>query len=473
MNSGWILLIYVVIISDVGDFSKNSVRGLLDDRYDYVIIGSDHVAQSLGFHLAKRDLSKTVLVLKSDQCERILEQKMEQDPFVQSISNKFAECAHRMKYQFVNPFSAGQQVGVAYKNLSHSSERQTLLALDPNLKLLTGAHIIRFLYNPASASLLGVEVALNNLNQYIYVDEEMLIAGRCWNDYKPLSTASIISETMLFDLLVGMPLDVSVGSPILAPVLYTKNNEILRQNPTLLPTELFLNVGKAQNREIQQPNARLCMLVGKVKSNNLLWIGFVPSIYSPDDLDYKPDHEESVKILSSTLKIANEITSCDIFKQLNLTLHDQRTPECMKFVGSEQYWTCYIHNKLRRFEKKSTMSKHNNTMLSGDFFLDGVKGLRIIPFGLNTPFLNRQWNRLFPRVNYTVAQTTMSNIPELTMQNRERFSSTMDKFIETLTGLSKEAFEKRVMKHMFTEDSKLSVSGFRNLFEQQKPALFS
>ncbi|XP_055533372.1 uncharacterized protein LOC129723276 isoform X2 [Wyeomyia smithii] len=444
-NSKWILLIHVILFSAEEVFTKKSSQITLEDSYHYIIIGSDHVAQSLGFHLAQREPLKTVLVLNSNQCDCITElSNVESDPFVLSLTSKFAESAHQLKFQFVDPLSPGLRVGVVYKNTSGTvlDEHQTLLAIDPNLKLLTGARIIRLLYNP----------------------------GRCSNDYKHLSVASIISETMLADLLVGMPLDVSFGSPILAPVLYTKGRKNLQKNPTLLTTELYLNTNKTRDRGTHTPDARLNMLVGKANSNSHLWIGFVPSIYSSGDLHYIPDHEESVKILSSALKIASQIASCDMFKQLKLTLHDQHTPECMKFVGSEQYWTCYVHNKLRRFEKRSAITRHNKTLLSGDFYLNGVKGLRIIPFGLNTPFLNRQWHRLFPVANYTTAPTTttMSSVPGLTTQSREQFSSEMDKFIEALTGLSKEAFEKRILKHMLNGDSKLSASSSRHLFEKMK-----
>lgn len=46
--------------------------------------------------------------------------------------------------------------------------------------------------------------------------------------------------------------------------------------------------------------------------------------------------------------------------------------------------------------QKAAIFRHNTALLSDDFRVNGVRALRLIPFGLTTPFLEQQWNRIFP-----------------------------------------------------------------------------
>ncbi|KAL1396774.1 hypothetical protein pipiens_010283, partial [Culex pipiens pipiens] len=128
---------------------------VLEDRYQYIVIGSDHVAQSVGVFLAKRNVEKLVLVLRSNQCERILEPAADDAAITdlgRRVADKFTECAHQLGYQFVDPAHRGERAGVACAARNWTCKRveqqqQTLYAIDPNLKLLTGARLVRLLYN--------------------------------------------------------------------------------------------------------------------------------------------------------------------------------------------------------------------------------------------------------------------------------------------------------------------------------------
>ncbi|XP_058826806.1 uncharacterized protein LOC131686828 [Topomyia yanbarensis] len=435
----------------------------LNDHYHYIVLGSDHVAQSAGFYLAKSDLSKTVLVLQTNQCDQIFELKDEPDPLGLTISNKFAECAHQLKYKFIDPFSNGQRIGVAYKNRTAKLDnvRQTLFAVDPNLKLLTGARIVRLLYNHASATVLGVEIELYGSRQYIYAEEDMIIAGRCLNDYQHLAVSSIVSNATLTSVLKAMSLDTSLGSPMMAPILYTISKEKLRRNPILLATELFLKSPESSGDDAMKPDVKLRVLMGNSVGGQYAWVGFVPSILS-DDPNYSPSHEETVKVLAFALKTATEIISCDAFKFLNLTLFDQAMDECAKYIESEQYWICYVHNKLKRFEKTSAFKKHATTLLDDDLRLNGVKGLRVIPFGLSTPLLNRQWSKLFSTTELRFNSSTNGIEPKTKTAETEvqpvtlKTSTPVHALVGMLTELSKRFFDRQLMQKQLTDISKLS-----------------
>lgn len=200
----------------------------------------------------------------------------------------------------------------------------------------------------ASSSVLGVELEINGSKQCIFADVELFIAGRCLNDYKHLSRGSIAPEEALEISLRGLPLDVSFGSPIMAPIFHTKVDMTLRQSPMLLATELHLRTPECEEVDSAKPNTKLRLVMGNSNLDHHVWIGFVPSLIW-DDPNYHPGHEETVRMLAYVLKTASAITESDAFKHLNLTALDHRIPECMKYVGSEQYWTCFLDVKLMRF----------------------------------------------------------------------------------------------------------------------------
>ncbi|KAL1397781.1 hypothetical protein pipiens_009480 [Culex pipiens pipiens] len=376
---------------------------VLEDRYHYIVIGSDHVAQSVGVFLAKRNVEKSVLVLRSNHCERILEPAADAaiTDLGRRVADKFTECAHQLGYQFVDPAHRGERAGVACAARNRtckrvdSGQQQTLYAIDPNLKLLTGARLVRLLYNLAAAAVHGVEIQLGASRKYIFADKDVIIAGRCANDYRHLVTSSIVSNVALQETLRNVPVDFALSSPIVAPVLHTESNVTLAQSPVLLPTELFIRGPECNEEDGVKPNARLGMIMGNANVDNRVWIGFVPSIFS-NDPSYLPSHEETVKIVSHALKVAATIADCDAFQRLQLTPLDQRILQCAKYVGTLQYWTCHVDFKLRLFEKKAAIFRHNTALLSDDFRVNGVRALRLIPFGLTTPFLEQQWNRIFP-----------------------------------------------------------------------------
>lgn len=196
--------------------------------------------------------------------------------------------------------------------------------------------------------MLGVELELNGSKQCIFAEEEVLIAGRCLNDYKHLSRGSIVPEGPLENCLRELPLDVSLGSPVMVPIFHTKVNVTLEQSPMLLGMELFLRTPDCEEADAAKPNARLRMVMGNANLDQHVWVGFVPSLIW-EDPNYHPGHEETVRMLAYVLKTVSAITESDAFKHLNLTALDHRIPECMKYVGSGQYWTCFLDVKLKRF----------------------------------------------------------------------------------------------------------------------------
>ncbi|XP_062559467.1 uncharacterized protein LOC134224195 [Armigeres subalbatus] len=370
---------------------------ILEDRYNFVVVGSDHVAQSIGFHLAKGHKSKSILVLQSNQCDQILEPARASNVLALQISDMFAHSAHLMGYDFTDPFRHGQRVGIGYKNRTRGLDtgQQTLWAIDPNLVLLSGATVVRLLYNHAAASIHGVELELDGTKQCIFAVNEVIIAGRCMNDYHYLSRGSIVSETALESCLRMIPLNCSLGSPVMAPIFQMKTNVTLEDDPMVLGTELYVRTPEFEDEERMKPNARLRIAIGKSHLHEHVWVGFVPSLISVDP-HYNPSHEETVKMLGYVLKTANAITSSEIFRQLNMTVVDQSVPECVKYENTQQFWTCVLDLKLRRYKSLHSIGKHKATLLEKDFRLKGVRSLRLLPFGLSAPFLNHQWIELFP-----------------------------------------------------------------------------
>nr|XP_019931014.2 uncharacterized protein LOC109621441 [Aedes albopictus] len=383
---------------------SNNIRKriVLEDRYDYVVLGSDHVARSVGSHLAKTYHPKTVLVLQSSQCDQILEPASVPNALGLRISDTFAECTHLMGYEFTDPLRQGQRVGIGYKNRTRGLDtgQQTLWAIDPNLLLLSGANVVRLLYNHAAASVLGVELDLDGSKQCIFAENEVLIAGRCSNDYRHLSRGSVLPEVAL-ESLRNLPLEISMGSPVMTPIFYTKTNDSLKDSPTVLGTELYLRTPGFDDEYRARPNARLRLVMGNANLDGHVWLGFVPSLIWEDSF-YSPGHEETVKILLYVLKTANSITECDAFKRMNMSKLNQSAPECAKYVGAGQYWTCFLDVKLRRFNSSRSILSNKSPLLEKDFRLKGVKQLRLLPFGLSAPFLDRLWRKLFPKHEKTV-----------------------------------------------------------------------
>ncbi|XP_021709868.1 uncharacterized protein LOC5571616 [Aedes aegypti] len=386
-------ILHVLLAAPSNNIRK---RITLEDRYDYIVLGSDHVARSLGSHLARTYYSKSVLVLQSNQCDQILEPAQVPHAFGLRISDTFAECSHLMGYEFTDPLRQGQRVGIGYKNRTRSLDtgQQTLWAIDPNLVLLSGATIARLLYNNAASSVHGVELDFDGSKQCIFAENEVFIAGRCLNDYRHLSRGSMITE-MALESLRKLPLEVSLGSPVMVPIFYTKTNMSLKDSPTLLGTEMYLKTPGSDDEDRMKPNARLRVVMGNANLDGFVWVGFVPSLIW-DDPSYSPGHEETVKILQHVLKTAIAITECDAFRRLNMMMLDQRISECVKFVGTGHYWTCYLDVKLRRFRLSNSTGNYKSTIFENDFRLKGVKSLRLLPFGLTAPFLDRQWRKLFP-----------------------------------------------------------------------------
>lgn len=219
---------------------------------------------------------------------------------------------------------------------------------------------------------------------------------------------------MALESLRKLPLEVSLGSPVMVPIFYTKTNMSLKDSPTLLGTEMYLKTPGSDDEDRMKPNARLRVVMGNANLDGFVWVGFVPSLIW-DDPSYSPGHEETVKILQHVLKTAIAITECDAFRRLNMMMLDQRISECVKFVGTGHYWTCYLDVKLRRFRlvgycvievlheltvciylQSNSTGNYKSTIFENDFRLKGVKSLRLLPFGLTAPFLDRQWRKLFP-----------------------------------------------------------------------------
>ncbi|XP_055591498.1 uncharacterized protein LOC129743491 [Uranotaenia lowii] len=399
-------LILITLADGASDPDEKSPkhRIVLNDSYRFLVLGSDHVARTVGMFLAQKNLDHQVLVLQSARCDLSMGggEKSSASIFAERVADTFVECAQRTGFKVNEAFDPIRgQIGIVRHNRTVlGSEQQTLLAMDPNLKLLTGVNIVRLLFNHASGSILGAEIELNNATQYIYAEEELIIAGRCLNDYDHLARGSIVARDTYLKLLQSTPLDVSWGSPLVAPIFYIHTIQTLddNSNPTVLEPELLLSVSRhhTPGHIDDEPNTKINLIMGNANLENHIWLGFVPSIIS-DDIAYQPDHEDTVQMLSYLLKlIATNITDCEAFRQLEMTPLDHHILECKSYVGSSQYWTCYADVRLKRFEKiKHPVSRQMARIVDSDYRINGIRSLRLLPFGLSTPFLWTQLGKLF------------------------------------------------------------------------------
>ena len=342
-----------------------SSKIVLDSHFHYVVVGGDHVAESVGRYLAARDTNKTVLVLKGSRCNDVLEPSEPSKMWLE-VSYLFAESAHYLGYEFIDPFLHGSKPGIAFTNQTASfiPPTQQLYTVDPNLKMLIDARPQRIIYNKgkkkevfyfqkikminyfhivaASSTALGVEVSINYESQYIFATEELIIAGRCLEDYKLISQVDILPWNLLSKLLSNIPLEIALKSPIIAPIFrmnatptFNHTIEPNKQPYCLLATELFIEtLSKSQtnqttaSKEGIQPNAKVNIIVNERAPDR--WIGFNPSVIYQDTATELNDPATVYKVLADTIDECMKIGTSQTFQQLGLLLQPHQPPASAK-----------------------------------------------------------------------------------------------------------------------------------------------
>uniref|UniRef100_A0A182JHG6 Uncharacterized protein n=1 Tax=Anopheles atroparvus TaxID=41427 RepID=A0A182JHG6_ANOAO len=332
----WMLI--VVLLVQLAPRIVASPAIVLDSHFSYIVVGGDHVAESVGRYLSARDPNKTVLVLKGSQCNDVLEPSEPSKLWLEA-SYLFAESAHYLGYEFIDPFLRGSKPGIAFTNQTMGlvPPQQQLYAVDPNLKLLTDARPQRIIYNKASSTVLGVEVSVNFEPRYMFAKEELIIAGRCIEDYQLLSKADILPHSDLLELLHNIPLELALKSPIISPIFTLDTNPssdgqpLPKQPYCLLATELYIETvtsgdgdRKKIAREDIQPNAKVNIVVNEHPPSR--WIGFSPSVIHREAEAELSDPATILAVLGETIELCLQLGTSETFQKLGLTLQRHHVP---------------------------------------------------------------------------------------------------------------------------------------------------
>ncbi|XP_041784534.1 uncharacterized protein LOC121600190 [Anopheles merus] len=432
-----------------------SSKIVLDSHFHYVVVGGDHVAESVGRYLAARDTNKTVLVLKGSRCNDVLEPS-EPSKLWLEVSYLFAESAHYLGYEFIDPFLHGSKPGIAFTNQTASfiPPAQQLYAVDPNLKMLIDARPQRIIYNKASSTALGVEVSINYESQYIFATEELIIAGRCLEDYKLISQVDIFPWDLLSGILNNIPLEIALKSPIIAPIFRmnatpTSNHTIEpnKQPYCLLATELFIEtLSKSQTNQTTatkegiQPNAKVNIIVNERAPDR--WIGFNPSVIYQDTATELNDPATVYKVLADTIDECMKIGTSQTFQQLGLSLLPHQPPASAKHScppDQPESVLCFVNFTLttaynREEDTPVSASLPELNHLTEDFRLKSSRKLRLLPFGLTSPFLEHWWKRIFSPRKIAREYTTRMGIVsrDLGQLNLPSMDALLDKLKERL-----------------------------------------
>ncbi|XP_052890007.1 uncharacterized protein LOC128298303 [Anopheles moucheti] len=422
---------------------------ILDSHFTYIILGGDHVAESVGRYLSARDTNKTVLVLKGSRCNDVLEPSEPSKLWLEA-SYLFAESAHYLGYEFIDPFLHGSKPGIAFTNQTSSfiPPVQQLYAVDPNLKMLTDARPQRIIYNKASSTALGVEVSINFETQYIFAKEELIIAGRCMEDYRLLSRADILASDELDTLLNEIPLEIALKSPIIAPI-YTFNSNPphsaalpTKQPCCLLATELFIEtLSKSETiKQGIQPNAKVNIVVKEQTPHS--WIGFNPSVIYQESATELNDPATIIKVLADTIEICLKLGTSQTFQKLGLSLQPQQIPDSATYTcppNLPDSVLCFVNYTLSTAynsveDPATACSPFKMEYLGKDFRLKMSRNLRLLPFGLTSPFLERWWKGIFVPRKVQREYTTRIGIvnPALTQLNHLSIDALLDKLRERL-----------------------------------------
>uniref|UniRef100_A0A182STB5 Uncharacterized protein n=1 Tax=Anopheles maculatus TaxID=74869 RepID=A0A182STB5_9DIPT len=422
---------------------------VLDSHFTYIILGGDHVAESIGRYLSSKDTNKTVLVLKGSRCNDVLEPSEPSKQWLE-VSYLFAESAHYLGYEFIDPFLHGSKPGIAFTNQTSSfiPPLQQLYAVDPNLKMLTDARPQRIIYNKA----LGVEVSINFETHYLFA-KELIIAGRCLEDYQLLSQVDILPRDTLSALLNEVPLEVALKSPIIAPIFTLNGNATFSQTPPnkqpycLLATELFIETlsksGTDQTLAAKQgiqPNAKVNIVLKEQAPNR--WIGFNPSVIYQESATELSDPATMYKVLADTIEVCMKLGTSQTFQKLGLSLQPLRIPDAAASTcppDQPDSVLCFVNYTLstvyNSVEDPATVSpQFKMEHLAEDFRLKSSRNLRLLPFGLTSPFLEHWWKRIFSPRKVIREYTTRIGIlsPDLTQLNGYTMDALLAKLRERL-----------------------------------------
>ncbi|KFB49840.1 AGAP012262-PA-like protein [Anopheles sinensis] len=432
MNKGPLVwkLIVVLLVND----ALAGTPIVLDSHFSYIVVGGDHVAESVGRYLATRDPNKTVLVLKGSQCNDVLEPSEPSRLWLET-SYLFAESAHYLGYEFIDPFLRGSKPGIAFTNqtMGYMPPQQQLYAVDPNLKLLTDARPQRIIYNKASSTVLGVEVSINFEPHYIFAKEELILAGRCMEDYQLLSKADILSQDDLLELLHNVPLEFALKSPIISPIFALNTNPssdggtLTSQPYCLLATELYIETlsrdkpsRKKTAIEGIQPNAKVNIVVHENPPKR--WIGFSPSVIYQESTTELANLDTILSVLVDTIELCIQLGSSETFQKLGLTLQRHQVPPSTSCPPDDQPGglLCFVNHTLStvyggpeevmnlHFAKVTIL--HETEFVTEDFHLKTSRNLRVLPFGLTAPFLEHWWKRIFNATKTVREYTTRTGI---------------------------------------------------------------
>ncbi|XP_050081182.1 uncharacterized protein LOC126568708 [Anopheles maculipalpis] len=430
----------------------------LDSHFTYIILGGDHVAESIGRYLSSKDTNKTVLVLKGSRCNDVLEPS-EPSKLWLEVSYLFAESAHYLGYEFIDPFLHGSKPGIAFTNQTSSfiPPLQQLYAVDPNLKMLTDARPQRIIYNKASSTALGVEVSINFESQYLFA-KELIIAGRCLEDYQLLSQADILPLDSLSKLLNDVPLEIALKSPIIAPIFTLNDSPTISPAPPnkqpycLLATELFIETlsksGTARTLTTKQgiqPNAKVNIVLKEQPPHR--WIGFNPSVIYQESAAELNDPPTIFKVLADTIEVCIRLGTSQTFQKLGLSLQPHQLPDAASSTCSPNqpdsvlcfvnYTLSTVYNSDEDHDSRTVPPPFKMEHLAEDFRLKSSRNLRLLPFGLTSPFLERWWKRIFSPRKVIREYTTRIGIlrPDLTQFNGFSMEALLDKLRERLKAI--------------------------------------
>uniref|UniRef100_A0A182Y1U9 Uncharacterized protein n=1 Tax=Anopheles stephensi TaxID=30069 RepID=A0A182Y1U9_ANOST len=231
---------------------------------------------------------------QGSRCNDVLEPS-EPSKLWLEVSYLFAESAHYLGYEFIDPF----------------------------------LH--------ASSTALGVEVSINFETHYLFA-KELIIAGRCLEDYQLLSKADILARDTLSKLLDEVPLEIALKSPIIAPIFTLNGSPMIGPTPPneqpycLLATELFIETlsksGTDQtltSKQGIQPNAKVNIVLKEQAAQR--WIGFNPSVIYQESATELSDPATILKVLADTIEVCMKLSTSQTFQKLGLSLQPHQIPD--------------------------------------------------------------------------------------------------------------------------------------------------
>uniref|UniRef100_A0A182QPE4 Uncharacterized protein n=1 Tax=Anopheles farauti TaxID=69004 RepID=A0A182QPE4_9DIPT len=173
-----------------------------------------------------------------------------------------------------------------------------------------------------------------------------------------------------------------------------------------------------------------------------LWIGFNPSVIYQETATELSDPATIRKTLMDTIEICMKLGTSETFQKLGLSLQPHRKPPPDAYscpADQTDSALCFVNYTLSTVYDGSECTPLGSSLLpmvhlAKDFRLKASRNLRLLPFGLTSPFLEHWWKRVFSARKTPREYTTRTGIlrPELSHRSQLSMDTLLDKLRERL-----------------------------------------